>query len=112
MRSSFEPARPGRRTVLAGGLGLAVALLSGCVAAPGREVVVRQPPPPPRYEPPPPPERVRDWNPGRWRWDGRQYVWVGGSYVERRGRPPASVWRPGRWVQRGNGWVWMEGHWS
>jgi WXXGXW repeat (2 copies) len=32
---------------------------------------------------PPPPRETVVWEPGRWHWDGRRYVWIGGHYVER-----------------------------
>jgi hypothetical protein len=100
---------------------IAVSVLAGCYAPPQRVVTttttVEQPgvvtlrPPPVREEviPAAPNERVV-WNPGRWSWDGRGYVWVAGQYVE---RPYArAVWEPGHWVDHGGGWVWDEGHWQ
>lgn len=50
------------------------------------------------------------WNPGHWRWDGRDWIWVPGHYVERPHR--AAVWVPGHWDARPGGWVWIAGHWS
>ncbi len=100
-------------------LGLA---LSACYAAPAPpppaqaevEVVAPQPPPPLRAEviPPPAPEHreFMAWNPGHWRWDGREWIWVPGHYVERPHR--AAVWVPGHWDARPGGWVWIAGHWS
>ena len=102
-------------------LAVAVSVLAGCYSAPPRVVTrtttIEQPaamvtlrPPPVREEivPVAPNERVV-WDPGRWSWDGRGYVWVAGHYVE---RPYArAVWEPGHWVDHGNGWVWDEGHW-
>jgi hypothetical protein len=32
---------------------------------------------------PPPPRKTVVWEPGRWHWGGRRYVWIGGHYVER-----------------------------
>jgi hypothetical protein len=98
---------------------LATGVLAGCVVEPSRErVTVREPgvviaeraPPAPRYEvqPPPPNERVV-WDPGRWNWDGRDYGWVPGHYME---RPRQNArWEPGRWEQRNGGFVWVEGTW-
>src|SRR5687768_6435514 len=45
------------------------------------------PPPAVRYETPPPAPRGRmTWQPGYWRWDGRQHLWVSGRWApERRG---------------------------
>lgn len=100
----------------------ATALLDGCYAPPRAHVVrttttvVEEPsvvmlrPPAPRSEliPPAPNERVV-WDPGRWNWDGRSYVWVSGHYVERPYQQ--SVWEPGHWTEQNGGWVWEEGHW-
>jgi hypothetical protein len=70
------------------------------------------PPPPPKPEPPPrPPAReVRlVWTPGYWQWDGRGYVWVGGSWQL---APQAgSTWVPDRWELRGGFSVFIPGGW-
>ncbi|MFQ6309526.1 YXWGXW repeat-containing protein [Lysobacter capsici] len=70
-------------------------------------VDVRVAPPPPRYER----VRVRPgyvWAPGHWRWDGRRYYWIGGSYVPaRRGY----VYVAPRWNAYGPAWRFNEGHW-
>jgi hypothetical protein len=91
-------------------LGLGVAV-SGCV-----ERVVERPvtaaPPPARVEvvpAPPGPQEVWVWQPGHWRWNGREYVWTPGRYVEKPVR--TAQWVPPEWVPRGNGWVFVEGHW-
>lgn len=49
------------------------------------------------------------WTPGYWRWSGRDYVWISGSWV----RPPRAsvVWVAGHWAHRPRGWVWVPGHW-
>jgi hypothetical protein len=69
-------------------------------------------PPPPRVEvvpaPPAPAERVV-WVPGHWSWDGRDYVWTAGHYVE---RPSVRAeYEPGHWVQTASGWTWVPGQW-
>jgi hypothetical protein len=72
--------------------------------------VTRPAPPPPRaeFQPPPPNERAV-WDPGHWNWNGREYAWVGGHYIE---RPNVAMrWEPGHWVQQGGGWTWVEGSW-
>jgi WXXGXW repeat (2 copies) len=98
--------------------GLAAASLAGCIVEPARrggvvtEVVVPRAPPPPRFEeipPPPRPREVVEWRPGHWHWDGREYVWIPGEYIERPRRE--AVWEPGHWAERHEGWVWVEGHW-
>ncbi len=93
---------------------------TGCVVETPRphrevvEIVAPRAPPPVRYEvvPPPPAGRVEvvTWDPGHWHWNGHEYVWVPGHYVERPRRE--AVWEPGHWAERPNGaWVWVEGHW-
>src|SRR5690242_872502 len=93
-------------------------MLAGCVVATPRraevEIVAPQAPPPLRVEvpPPAPPGRAEAvfWVPGRWHWDGREYVWRAGHYEERPYR--RAEWRPGHWAERPNGsWVWVEGQW-
>jgi hypothetical protein len=78
------------------------------------EVYVPIEPPPPRTEVIPviPRERVEReyWQPGYWRWDGHEHVWVSGHYMVR--PRPAAVWVPGRWERRPGGWLFIEGHWS
>jgi hypothetical protein len=97
---------------------VAAGALTGCVVEPRGRAVVRdegvvvavQAPPPPRVEarPPPPNERV-EWDPGHWNWNGREYAWMPGHYVE---RPRQNVrWEPGHWDQRNGGYVWVEGGW-
>jgi hypothetical protein len=76
------------------------------------QVVVRIGPParPVERVPPPPPHTPpRAGHPGYHRYDGHQYVWVPGTYVE----PPHAHarWVDGHWDHHGNGYVWVEGHW-
>jgi hypothetical protein len=77
-----------------------------------REVVVSRPPPAPVAEvvpAAPGPAEVWLWQPGHWRWDGREYVWQPGRYVERPHR--AAQWVPPHWQERGPNWVFVAGHW-
>jgi hypothetical protein len=98
--------------------------LAGCVAQPTRvvvrpapvtvaEVVVRRPPPPLRYIPPPPPPPRRAelwaWEPAHWHWDGRDYRWVKGRYIQRPVRE--AEWVPAEWLARDGVWVYRPGHW-
>ena len=46
------------------------------------------------------------WRPGHWYWDGRDYVWHRGVYIER--RPAYHAWVPGHWGPRGR---WIPAHW-
>ena len=76
-------------------------------------------PPPPNYAPipppraevvPPPPAGPMRWEPGRWDWNGRRYVWVGGHYIER----PVGHWVEGHWhwSPREGRYVWRPAHWE
>jgi WXXGXW repeat (2 copies) len=75
-----------------------------------REVLVTRTPPEVRVEAEtvsPGPGYV--WTRGYWRWNGADYVWMPGVWVER--PRPAAVWVAGHWVRRPGGWVWIAGHW-
>jgi hypothetical protein len=77
----------------------------------GRQVVVTRTPPAVRVETEtvaPGPGYV--WTRGYWRWTGRDYVWVPGTWVVR--PRPAAVWVQGQWVRSGGGWVFVSGHWQ
>lgn len=82
--------------------------------APADVALVRVEPPAVRYEAVPvlPPDRAarEHWQPGHWRWDGREYVWVPGRYAVR--PQPNAVWIAPRWERRGAGWVMIEGRWG
>jgi hypothetical protein len=99
--------------------GFAVVTSAGLLAVPAMaqlqaEIYVPSAPPPVRVEVVPvlPRERVEidHWQPGYWRWNGGEYVWAEGRYVER--PRPRAVWVPGRWEQRPRGWVYVEGRWD
>ena len=85
------------------------------VQSPSQVIIAPNAPPPPRIEtiPPPPSEeaRVMYWRPGHWAWDGMNWAWTPGTYVE---RPSAqAVWEPGHWVQQpSGGYVWVDGRWQ
>jgi hypothetical protein len=74
-------------------------------------LVAPAPPPSPQAEiPPPAPSPSYVWEPGHWSWNGMQYLWQPGRYVE---RPAVSAtYMPGHWEQQANGWVWVEGRWD
>jgi len=59
--------------------------------------------------PPPGPTATWVWRHGHWAWNGMQYVWVRGEYVER--IHPGAIWVSGHWAVRPDGYVWIEGHW-
>lgn len=78
------------------------------------EIVVPVAPPVPRVEviPEIPADR-RDreyWQPGYWRWAGKEHEWYEGRYVVR--PRPGAVWVPGHWERRGGGWIYIDGRWS
>ena len=105
------------RRRLFGGLTLltgAAALAGPASAQLQAEIFVPIAPPPPRVEVVPvlPADRVEveRWQPGRWRWNGYEHVWVEGHYVHR--PQPRAEWIPGRWDQRPRGWVYIDGHWN
>ncbi|HEX3837469.1 MAG TPA: YXWGXW repeat-containing protein [Steroidobacteraceae bacterium] len=69
------------------------------------------PPPIPVYDQPPLPAPGYLWTPGYWAWDGMDYYWVPGTWVE----PPVSglLWTPGYWDWDSNGsYVWNAGYWA
>jgi hypothetical protein len=75
-----------------------------------RFTYVEREPPPVRYERlPDPPSPEHHWVAGRWRWDGREYIWVPG-YYQARPRPNVA-WVNGHWERHERGWFWVEGHW-
>ncbi|UFN50998.1 hypothetical protein LPC08_10480 [Roseomonas sp. OT10] len=50
------------------------------------------------------------WQHGHWHWDGREYVWIPGRWIE---RPPVGEhFVPGRWAWGYSGWLWVPGHWQ
>ena len=114
--------RLSRRSLLA--TPVVAATLGACTAttttrtvvqpAPSNVAVVTVEPPAPRYEAVvalPPDRAAREvWQPGHWRWEGREYGWVPGHYAVRP-RPNAN-WVATRWERRGSGWVMIEGHWA
>lgn len=96
----------------------ALALLSGCVVAPGPPAASQGPPsasageavpvqPGPASSPAPGPVYV--WVPEHWTWRDATYVWSSGAWL----LPPRPgyMWTPGHWVASGAGQVWVDGYW-
>ena len=90
-----------------------------CVLGIGSAMAQPPPPPyatvpPPRAEmvPPPPGGGRMIWEPGHWHWNGAQYVWFGGHYVER--RPNYGHYVPGHWAwsPRLGRYEWIAAHWQ
>jgi WXXGXW repeat (2 copies) len=78
-------------------------------------VIAPNPPPPLRTEPVPPPPSVEThvmyWQQGHWMWNGANWEWASGQYVQR--PAPQAVWEPGHWAQQpSGGYVWVDGHWQ
>ena len=103
-----------KRISFAGALpavGLSLAVLGGCVAAPLPDAVfVAAAPPAAEVEvigAAPGPDYV--WIRGYHTWNGHGYVWNSGRW-ERRPRAGA-VWVDGRWQHHSHGWYWTDGHW-
>jgi hypothetical protein len=90
-----------------GRLSIAVLMAASAVCA---RVTVRLTPPPVIVEAPAPtPGPGYVWTPGYYRWDGRAYIWVPGSWVM---APwPGARWVPPHWARRRGGWGFIEGHW-
>lgn len=72
--------------------------------------VSMEPPPLPVYDIPPPPMEEAIWIPGHWRWNGRDYYWVPGTWVI--APEPGLYWTPGYWAYRQNAFYWNEGYWG
>jgi hypothetical protein len=68
------------------------------------------PPVIPVYEQPELPAPGYLWSPGYWAWDGSDYYWVPGTWVE----PPSSgmLWTPGYWNYQDGLYVWNDGYWG
>ncbi len=80
--------------------------------APGTTVIIapNAPPPPEAETPPPPPAPTYVWDPGHWTWDGTQFGWDAGKYIE---KPQVSAsFVPGHWEQNPNGWAWVPSQWN
>ncbi len=99
-------------------LALIPALMLGLCAAPtvsqaavGVSVSVNFAPPElPVYVQPPLPSPGYLWSPGYWAWDGDDYYWVPGTWIE----PPSDgvLWTPGYWGFQDGLYVWNEGYWG
>ena len=75
--------------------------------------VVGHPPLPPMQAeeiPLPPTSRVEViWRPGYYDWNGTEYVWVPGEWVERAGH--GTTWQDGYWNGAPPNSVWVPAHW-
>ena len=68
------------------------------------------PPPLPDYDQPPIPAEGDMWTPGYWSWNGYEYFWVPGTWVEP--PQPGYLWTPGYWVFVGGVYAFHRGYWG
>jgi hypothetical protein len=84
----------------------------GCVVQPDNSYAPNPYPPVPaaRIEVvPQPPRRAMVWQPGHQQWDGREYRWEPGRYLD---RPYGTHWVAGQWARSNGRWVWVAAHWQ
>ncbi|MCC7536653.1 MAG: hypothetical protein IT379_10590 [Deltaproteobacteria bacterium] len=99
-----------KRTVVLVALAVAAVSLVGCVATVrGRGGVVYAAPPAVRVEAPPPaPYAGATWVGGHWFWNGYDYEWRPGYYVQAR---PGYQYVAPTYVRRGGGYYYVQGGW-
>jgi hypothetical protein len=68
------------------------------------------PPPLPDYDQPPIPAEGDLWTPGYWSWNGYEYFWVPGTWVEP--PQPGFLWTPGYWAFVGGVYAFHRGYWG
>jgi len=68
------------------------------------------PPPLPDYDQPPIPADGDMWTPGYWSWNGYEYFWVPGTWVEP--PQPGFLWTPGYWAFVGGVYAFHRGYWG
>jgi len=87
-------------------------IATATVVAPAPQgVVVYQAPPAPRAVVavrPAAPVTGAVWVEGHWQWNGAQYVWMQGSWLQPRA---GAVYVQPRWERRGRGYVYVQGNW-
>jgi hypothetical protein len=65
-------------------------------------IIARCAPPPPRVKTIPPlPATMMTWQAGHWYWNGSDWSWIDGHYLER--PHTAAVSEPGHWTQQPTG---------
>ncbi len=68
------------------------------------------PPPLPDYDQPPIPTEGDLWTPGYWAWNGYEYFWVPGTWIEP--PQPGLLWTPGYWGVIGGVYAFHRGYWG
>jgi len=87
---------------------LCLLLLAGCAAA----YPTHPPVPPIRAEQVPTPPHsqvVLIWQPGHFDWNGVEYIWIPGEWVDRAGH--GTLWQDGYWQQSAQTSQWLPAHW-
>jgi hypothetical protein len=75
----------------------------------GVELEIGVAPPPARVEVVPAPREGYVYDRGHYEWDGQQYQWREGRYIERR---EGHEWRPSVIEHHGDKWRFRAGHWD
>jgi hypothetical protein len=57
-----------------------------------------------------PPSTTSAWIPSHWEWNGHQWMWVHGEWME--SPRTGAVWAPSHWGWNGHEWIWIPGHWE
>jgi hypothetical protein len=77
----------------------------------GYAIQAEEPPPPmPVYDQPPIPEPGYLWTPGYWSYNGVDYYWVPGTWIEP--PHPGLLWTQGYWAFVGGAYVFNRGYWG
>jgi len=96
--------------------------LAACGTTPQDESAITSDFPYVRLAPSPPPNPLPEvfypsanpmaqvWRAGYWDYDGRQFNWVEGHFIER--PDPTAAWSPDRWERRAFGWAFVPGFWQ
>ncbi len=87
---------------------LCLLLLEACAAAYPLHPPVPQIPAE-QVSAPPPSSAVLIWQPGHFDWNGIDYAWIPGKWVDRAGH--GTLWQDGYWQQSGQTSVWIPAHW-
>ena len=94
-----------------GTLAVAVGLfaMAGAGSAAVAEIEIRTAPPPDRVEMVPPARPGYIYERGHYHWDGRQYVWNEGQFIQER---PGHKYTPYAFERRGEVWYYRPGFWD
>ncbi|MBV9655329.1 MAG: YXWGXW repeat-containing protein [Acetobacteraceae bacterium] len=93
-----------RLTAVFGTILLALTACAASYTAPAVPPLVAE-----RVPAPPPAPVPLIWQPGHYIWDGAQYRWSPGRWVDRAGH--GTLWQDGYWQRHGRRYEWVPGHW-